>query len=169
MRKPHRQTPAVLLAMACLAHAALAAGPLSAIETSPAFDSAEAAVRAALALALQDARRREYAGAIIEHRGRFFYTEPVSNGWREETDIDVEVPAGARVVALFHTHVSSAMAEYFSAADIAAARRLGVKSYIGIAPSGRIRVFDPATMRPARVWKLERFGRISKGALLPGG
>jgi hypothetical protein len=144
----------------------VATQPLSTIQDSPPFRTAEEAARAALNVALPLARDQEFGGAIFEWNTSYYYTHPVTNSHREYSSLDAEGPEGSRLAAIYHTHTRHDMEEYFSATDIATARRLGVKSYLGIVSGRRIRVFDPATMRGGLVIKKEHFGYISRGLSL---
>jgi proteasome lid subunit RPN8/RPN11 len=137
------------------------------VTTTRGFDDADSAARAALAVAMARSREQEHGGAIFERDGRYYYTEPVSSGTREESRYDVAAPAGSRLAAIYHSHPRHEMDECVSATDVATARRLRVRSYIGIVSKGCIRVFDPGNMRGAYLLKRERYGKIGRGALLP--
>ncbi|HEY8508571.1 MAG TPA: DUF4329 domain-containing protein [Steroidobacteraceae bacterium] len=155
-----------LAAMLWIAAPVNASRALAVIVDSPAYESVEEAVIAALAIALPLSRKHEFGGVIFEIAGRYYYTHPVTSHRHDECIYDAEAPAGARLAALYHTHTPHDMAGYFSAADVATAVRHGVKSYVGLFSKREIRVFDPATMRASYVFKKEHFGRISRGAVL---
>ena len=153
-------------ACAWLALAAHAGKPLSVLSLSRDFGSAEEAARAALSIAMARSEEHEYAGAIFRLKGRYFYSEPVTNGQRKGCVYDAEAPAGSRLVGIYHTHPPHELDEYFSAEDVLTAQRLRVKSYLGVVAKGHVRVFDPARMQPSFIWRKEDYGRMSPGKLL---
>lgn len=94
----------------------------------------------------------EYGGAILEVRDEFCYTAPVTQNKPTRIAYDVFTAPGERVAALYHTHpaaVRPRRAGRFSAADVASAERMRVKSFVGVAATGDIRVFDPRQARRA--------------------
>src|SRR5690606_26701425 len=117
----------MLLALLVAASSACASELVSTIRDSPPFPTVEDAVRAALARALGMSRKYELGGAIFAWRGSYYFTEPVSNGSRELSTYHAEAPADAQIVAIYHTHPAHDMDEFFSAADIATSKRLGVR------------------------------------------
>jgi hypothetical protein len=140
--------------------------PIARLADAPCSDTLDDAVRAALEVAMPLTRRAEFGGLILELEGRYCYTTPVTSYQFHEVRFHAEVPASARIAALFHTHLRHDGARWFSEADIATAVRFGVRSYIGIVDRGEVRVFDPARMQGKRTVLLPQCGAVSRGELV---
>lgn len=141
---------------------------MSRVTDSPVFATVDEAALAALAIALGRKPTVEWGGVISQLRdGGYVYSDPVTSGRRELCAYRSETPAESRLAAIYHTHPQHEADDYFSAADIANATRLGVKSYIGVVSGRHIRMFDPTSMYGHRRFKLENYGEISPGVLLP--
>lgn len=139
----------------CLAAAlASAAGDLPRAELAPdarVHATVDEAARAALLQAMPLSRTHEYGGVILESRGLYYFTAPVSNGRTGEIAFTAVVPPAYRIAAIYHTHPDESEDTLkFSPNDVAQAKSLGARSYIGVMRDGSIRVFDPATMRAYR-------------------
>jgi len=112
----------------------------------------EAAVAALQAINARSIREdREYAGRVCRQSdGAFIYTAP-RPGTRDSSNHG-NCPANTTVAAGYHTHGAPAPHnaespfERFSVMDIRTANWDGVAEYMS-APSGGIRVYDPATER----------------------
>jgi len=154
-----------LVVMSGLVHAA--STPVSRVTDSPVFATSDQAALAALSIALEKKPTIEWGGVVFQLKdGGYVYSQPVTGGERETCAYRVETPRGARLVGIYHTHPQHEADDYFSAADIKAATRLGIKSYIGVVSGRHVRVFDPASMYGHVRFKLEQYGEISPGALL---
>lgn len=106
----------------------------------------------------------EYGGAILEVRDEFCYTAPVTQSKQTRIAYRVFAEPGARVAALYHTHPAAARLERasrFSAADVAASVQADVVSFVGIAATGDIRVFDPRQVRRASFGARGNFAKAS--------
>lgn len=134
---------------------------------APGYASVDDAARASLRLAMSLSRIHEYGGVILESEGRYYFTEPVTNGRTGKIRFTAMVPSTHRIAAVYHTHPDEGEDTLkFSSDDVAQARSLGLRSYIGALRDGSIRVFDPATMR---VYRRPRPGsKISGGAIADG-
>ncbi|MBI3564842.1 MAG: hypothetical protein HY079_06575 [Elusimicrobia bacterium] len=160
-----RTLAALLLLAPVLASAA--PPPVSAVVESEAYASAEQAAVAGLRIAMARSGRYENGGAVVAKDGSFYRTEPVSNGDEGHIRFAVEVPAGARLVAIFHTHPDAGpQTRLFSQDDVAEAAKLGLTSYIGVMDDRVIRRFTPG-VTPTRPYtppgsSLPR-GRVSDG------
>jgi hypothetical protein len=142
--------------------------PTSRLADSPAYDSIDDAARAALAIAMPKSGKFEWGGILLRMDTSYFYTEAVTSSSGEFCEYSAQLPPAAVPAGLYHTHTAHDMDGYFSAADIALARRIGVKSYVGVARTGRIRVFDPATMHPYEVRRRNaNYGSLARGTVLP--
>lgn len=129
---------------------------------APAYASVDDAARAALLKAMPLSRSHEHGGVILESEGRYYFTEPVTNGRTGEIRFAAMVPSTHRIAAVYHTHPDEGEDTLkFSANDVAQARSLGARSYIGVLRDRSIRVFDPGTMRAYR--------RPRSGSMLSGG
>lgn len=114
------------------------------------FVSAEAAAVAGVkeALAQPRADEREFAGAVYRCGDRFGFTKPRTSGQGESVRIEVRLPPGAKLAAIFHTHPGMVSeARFFSEGDTETAARLGVPSYMGIVRSGAVKVLRPGSFR----------------------
>jgi hypothetical protein len=141
--------------------------PISRVTDSPVFTTDDAAAVAALAKALRMDPTVEWGGLVFQLRdGGYVFSEPVTSERREVCGYQGEAPAGSRLVGIYHTHPQHEADDFFSTRDIATAKRVGVKSYIGVVSGRHIRMFDPATMSAHPRFMYEHYGDISPGLLL---
>lgn len=142
---------------------------------SPGADPRAALDRAALR-ALEQAMahrgaRREYAGVIYRTAAGYAHTPPRradrEGGFELRLRPGVDLPRGAEVVALYHTHPRAAgrRADAHSPHDVEVARELGLVSYLGVVASGAVRAYDPAA-RPRAPADYPRGAHV--GALVEG-
>lgn len=114
--------------------------------------SIDAASEEAIKKALSNSSRYEYGGAVLSFEGKYCYTEPVSENDPENVSFSLNVPAGYKLVALYHTHPfapdENAACEGFSAADLEVSKALKTRSYIGFVGSKAIRYYDPNESGP---------------------
>jgi hypothetical protein len=106
--------------------------------------SADEAARAALQVALPLSERVEYGGVVFAMAGQYCFSVPIA-GNDVEVRYQVVLPEGVHLAAMYHTHPVSAplhRRRRFSDADLALAVRLRVPSYLGVAGTGLVRVFD---------------------------
>jgi proteasome lid subunit RPN8/RPN11 len=86
-------------------------------------------------------QQSEYGGVVYEQNGELCATQP-NQGDGTRVEIHAFLPKGAKLVALYHTHLGPGDAsEQFSEADIDGAKRLNVASYILVLHSHAIRRF----------------------------
>ena len=161
------RTLAALLFLLAPVLAAAAPPPLSPLSAAEAYADAEQAAVAGLRLAMARGGVYEFGGAVVEKDGAFYRTEPVSSGEEGHIRFAVDVPAGARLVAIFHTHPDDGpQTRLFSWDDVNEAKKLGLTSYIGVMNDHVIRRFTPG-VTPTRPYtpsgsSLPR-GRVSEG------
>lgn len=105
-------------------------------------DSARAALDEALPISAETGH--EYAGALYVIDGCYSYTPPQTSGEKKDVAITITLPKGAQLAGIYHTHPHSPYAHLFSPNDVAAARALGVPSYIGLVSDSSMRVFEPS-------------------------
>ena len=116
----------------------LAALPVSGpMDPPPCFDTLHAAVDAAAHAALEVSKRFEVGGAIYalepgQASSRFCHTQPVTAGRAEEIDYRVQMPQGAQLAALWHTHPTGAQ---LSDNDRALAKRMHLPMYVVLVQS----------------------------------
>lgn len=116
-----------------------------------AYAYADDAATAALRKAMPLSGTLEYGGAILESKGRFYFTEPVTSGRTGEISFSVLVPSTHRIAGIYHTHPDeSEDTLLFSDNDVAQAKSLGARSCIGVLRDRSIRVYDPGFMRTHR-------------------
>ncbi len=132
-------TLAMLLALATPGFAA-AQAPAEAL-----FDSELAAVIAATGdVNARSVREdREFLGAIFRRDGAYSYSVAPGQAGRDRIRVRVAIPAGAEVVAFWHTHGGPAPGrQYFSAVDAALVEQTGMPLYLAD-HSGALRVLRP--------------------------
>jgi hypothetical protein len=108
--------------------------PVTTVQADAAcHDSIQAAATAGLLAAAARSRKVEYGGAVFQRDSRcFVHSIPVTSHQTGHLDYRVRITRGGMVlVGIYHTHTPGRYADQFSAADIAAQRRLGVPSCIG--------------------------------------
>ena len=97
-------------------------------------DAAAAALVHAVARSRASRRQSEYMGAVYEQDGRYYYTEPRSLHSRTGGATRLQIPTGS-LRALYHNHPPGGGNDRFSPEDIKMARKLGVPSFVSIAPT----------------------------------
>lgn len=89
----------------------------------------------------------EWAGAILETpAGQFVVTAP-AQGSEEHFRLVIEIPAGDKLVGLYHTHPAGDWQgggdDLFSPNDVAVADRLHIPSFIWVQRTGAVKEFQP--------------------------
>lgn len=130
------------------------------------YDTPKEAVIAALKEAIPKSSQFEHAGALYEKDGKFFFTEPKSNGENDSVKVKVRFPKGAKLVALYHTHPDGRRSEVFSPNDIAIATQLDIPYFMGHV-NGTVRVFKPGVSEVTKMrGRRLRAPVISEGLLV---
>lgn len=109
------------------------------------FLNVEAAVRHAAMQYLECSAQedREYMGGILHKAGTFYYSVGAGKRGEDTITVRIKIPAGARLVALWHTHGAHHWnRRYFSRIDTDLVERLRLPLYLAD-PMGDIRVFRP--------------------------
>lgn len=123
------------------------ADPISRPSDSPVpFATLEEAAKAGVAAALDRSVIIEYAGCVYRLNGQYFYTVPVSSGGKRDVAVRLAIPGSAILVALYHTHPSDLttdVSDKFTDADIEAAKRLHVQSFVGVVRLGTVINYRP--------------------------
>ena len=153
-----------ILAAAAIGTAARSADalPIAQVTDSPAFDSAQDAAIAALALIGRPVGRFERGGAIVCHNGKYFYTTPVA-GDEDALGFVIRKLKSDELVAIYHTHpvVDRSklwIIDAFSKGDMRAALQLHTVSYLYVEGTHHILVFDPAAKTATRYAQSETYG-----------
>ncbi len=114
---------------------------------------------------------REFMGAVFTlSAGGFRYSVGAGEPGRDEISVRVRVPAGTRVVALWHTHGAPHFSRgYFSSVDTALANERRLSLYLA-SPDGKLLLFRPgdATLPASEARRLglgERSG-YARGAVV---
>ena len=118
--------------------------PVSALtNTERVFGSADEAARSALR-DIKD-RRSEWGGGVVynPHTNQYAYTDAVGQDDGAHFAARLHIPSPWVLHSLYHTHPEGADSTKFSADDIAAAKALGVHSYVLSLEDNHIHVFDP--------------------------
>jgi hypothetical protein len=121
------------------------------------FDTENDAAQAAVSESVKMSRSFEYAGAIIQRDGKFYYTTPVTDNCRTEVEgYRIVKPKGSLVVALFHTHPKSPSladdnSEVFSSADVKTAQDMHVDSFVGVMKNDTIIKYVPGADRVSQM------------------
>jgi len=96
----------------------------------------------------------ESGGFVIEKNGAFRASKPVTQRSRNTVNYCIVLPRGARLAALYHTHVANPA---LSPRDRRNAERAGVPSYMGTIRDGALFVYD------ARAQKTRALGNHTSG------
>jgi proteasome lid subunit RPN8/RPN11 len=110
-------------------------------------DAAKAGVSAAIAADTMT----EYAGSVYTVGGKFFYTKVVSQKKDGGVDYRIQMPVGAKLVAIFHTHPSTdhgAEPKQFSKSDVNTAQKMGLVMYVGVIEDKTMIQYDPSRDHP---------------------
>lgn len=136
--------------------AALLSGPPAVAEevaaptAGPAwYDSAEAAVVAAANRynPASIAADTEYIGAVLRGPGGYTYTVARGEPGADRVSARIRIPAGAELVAFWHTHGARAnVRRYFSRVDAALVAEYGLPFYLAD-HTGRLKVLRPGHRR----------------------
>lgn len=89
----------------------------------------------------------EYGGVIYELAGRFYSSDPVTQGKPDRVDYSATLPASAKVTSLWHTHPEGPADRILSRSDIQTAVRMDLPMDVHVVSSGRIMRYDPKTRR----------------------
>lgn len=129
-----------------------AAKPLSKFNSkiSNAEVSVEKAATLALRLSVKKSTSLEYGGCLFrktsDGAAAFYFTEPATNGSPDEFAITCELPSGAKLVGLYHTHPQGSEPG-ISTNDIDVARKLNVVSFVAFIDQSKIMSFTPGKTR----------------------
>jgi hypothetical protein len=109
-----------------------AALPLSKpIEGQENYTTQQAAANAAAHAVIALSTEYESGGAIYQDETGFHFTAPVTATKTTEIDFRVGLPHGAKLIAVFHSHVGNAgNADEFSPSDVTLQRTLGAAMYV---------------------------------------
>ena len=132
----------------------------------PGFDQLEEAIKGIMpyAFALSEEVNEEHAGCVFELAGKYYYSEPVSQGSYDDFQIKCLPPKGARLQAIYHTHPAGSDVG-FSTSDIRIAKELKVNNYVACGDSGKILRFRPDKTR-VRYERGRRDSMTSKGEVI---
>lgn len=116
-------------AFVCLYASLSVANPTLPIPNQNGFDSANSAAKDALEHISE--MKQEYAGVIYYYNKHYYYTNPVTSGDSTKVhDIQIFIPHGSKLIALYHNHPSAAFSRYFSQEDCDTAEQMNINSYI---------------------------------------
>jgi len=139
---------------------------------SPCYDDAVAAVVAALNAHNPASIRedREYLGAVLRQGDGYTWVAAAGIAGRDRISVRLSVPAGAQVVAFWHTHGAAAdRHRYFSDTDTELVRHWQVPFYLGD-HTGKLKVFAPGdrklSLMRARKLGLPRRRGFARGAVV---
>lgn len=135
----------VLLTLVSLAQASVPVARFS--SSAVAHATEEAAVRAVLTTIADKAQ--EYCGIVIEYKGVYVTTEPVTQGSVVKCDFEAPQPQGARLVATYHNHPCDPQQSGFSAQDLRQAKKMRIRAYL--AYCGVVDAYDPTTREVTRL------------------
>lgn len=139
-----RWLPALFLAIS-VAHASVPVARFS--SSAVAHPTEEAAVRAVLDTIANKAH--EYCGIVIEYKGVYVATEPVTQNSAAKCDFEAPAPQGARLVGTYHNHPCNPGQTGFSSQDLRQAKRMKIKAYLTYC--GVVDAYDPATKEIVRL------------------
>jgi proteasome lid subunit RPN8/RPN11 len=163
MRTESARFIAAAVAFAC----ALSPHPASAEDFTAVDDAALAALRSAM----KHTDCHEYAGAVIERDGSYFFTQPAASH-SDTFELHIRLAQGEHLAAIYHTHPRCRVDEestYFSPDDVATAKALRVPSYIGVLFDHSVRRFNCATDQTVNYTppgQRQTFGRSAVGDVI---
>ena len=134
-----RRTALTALLVPFASHVA-SAGSCEPISFGPLQPSADKAAIATLQELVREGRAYESGGFVIEKDGVFRSSKPVTQRSRTAVNYCIALPRGARLVAIYHTHVANPQ---FSTKDRHNADRAGVPSYIATIHGAELFAYDP--------------------------
>lgn len=135
-------------ALVWLCSAVHASVPVARFSSSAvAHPTEESAVRAVLTTIADKAQ--EYCGIVIEYKGVYVTTEPVTQGSAVKCDFEAPQPQGARLVATYHNHPCDPQQSGFSAQDLRQAKKMRIRAYL--AYCGVVEAYDPSTKEVTRL------------------
>jgi hypothetical protein len=141
-----------ILAISLAASVCFAAKPLSKFngDLSSAETSLEDAAISALRLSVKRSMRLEYGGCLFRKTTgdvtAFYFTEPATNHSPDDFAITCEIPSGAKLVGLYHTHPLGSVPG-ISTNDIDVAKKLNVTSFVAFIDQGIIMSYVPGKTR----------------------
>jgi hypothetical protein len=144
--------PTSIIGITLAASISFAAKPLSKFneKLSIAETSLEDAAVSALRLSVKRSVRIEYGGCLFRQTTAdvtaFYFTEPATNYSPDDFAITCELPSGAKLVGLFHTHPIGSVPG-ISTNDIDVAKKLNITSFVAFIDQGTIMRFVPGKTR----------------------
>jgi hypothetical protein len=121
------------------------------------YATLDEAAKAALLAALPLSEKHEYAGAIYEQDGKFYFTEPATSGGSHSVSVRVRKPKGSTLAALYHVHPEDKTGQagndssVFSEMDIEVSDKLKVPYYMAHTKDGAMSVFLPGKSRVVKL------------------
>jgi len=144
--------PISFLGIALAASVCFAAKPLSIFngKLSSGETSLEDAAISALRLSVRKSVRIEYGGCLFRQTTAditaFYFTEPATNHSPDDFAITCELPSGAKLVGIYHTHPLGSIPG-ISTNDIDVAKKLNVTSFVAFIDQGTIMSYVPGKTR----------------------
>lgn len=145
-------SPTLFIGIIFAASVCFATKPLSIFNSklSSAETSLEEAAISALRLSVKKSVRVEYGGCLFRKTTAdvkaFYFTEPATNHSPEDFAITCELPSGAKLVGLYHTHPLGSIPG-ISTNDIDVAKKLNVTSFVAFIDQGTIMSYVPGKTR----------------------
>jgi hypothetical protein len=142
----------LLFGIATLPGLCFGAKPVSAFNRnlSKGQSTVEGAAAGALRLSRSKSASIEYGGCLFRSTDSgepaFFFTEPATNGSTDDFSISCDLPAGAKLVGLYHTHPRGSETG-ISSNDIEVAKKLNVVSFVAFIDEQKIMSFTPGKTR----------------------
>jgi proteasome lid subunit RPN8/RPN11 len=141
MRRAIARSAGVLASAICVL-------PLATASASEGCPTLHEAARAALTAALPLSTQFEYGGALYVLDGCHGYTAPQTSGSEYHVDLRVNLPAGAALAGIYHTHPGlQEQGRLFSPADVHTHDSLLVPSFIAFAATGELFALDSTVRR----------------------
>lgn len=113
-------------------------------ENTPGYATEKKAANAALALAIPPTLKEsvEYGGWLFKCGSKYYYTAPVTINEEATNTVQAFAPSCAKWVGTYHTHVPFPATDgNFSKQDRGEACRLRVNVWMGVARTGRVRLY----------------------------
>lgn len=128
-------------------HASVQADELAVVspDYSGHFETLDNALYHSLAQALALSGEFEHGGIVVRYNGVYYASIPVNSG--SDRGVNFAQNYRGELVATYHTHLCIGdFQARFSPTDIKQAIASKVPSYLGVACTGELRVFNPHTM-----------------------
>lgn len=124
--------------------------PISGVDKDQSgYTSMDDAATSGVKVAMSHIGASEFGGAVYSLNSKFFYTLPVSQKSETGVDYRIQMPAGAKLVAIYHTHTdANGMDDQLSKSDVNTAKSMNMVMYVGVVRTNTVMQYDPSRDHP---------------------